>query len=1091
MESNLNEVVVQLANLLCQLKDSNNEQRNAAEEQLNNEWMAKQHVLLLAGLSKIARNHIDSQMRSHAAILLRRISLNLKGDNECLWTSLPDNARQYCQMQLLESLQVETDLYVRRKICDTISELYKITISKGLQWPELLQIVIECTESKKAEHRESAFKIISNVPTLIADYNIATLKNVFNIALSDASEQVRISALEAVVNFMLEMNQNEVQQMFDLIPFMLNVLPPLANKDGEDSLVNGIIYLIDLADSIPKCLKSVLEDVITFMTELMKNEKFEDSTRQTALELLLTISESIPSLVRKSPTFQQQVIPVVLKWMTELDEDESWYTTEDLDDDENDTNSDVAEQAMDRIARSLGGKYVLPMTFELIPLMLQSQDWKERHAALMTISAIGEGCVKVMLDELDKVLDLIIPHLNDPHPRVRHAACHAIGQMSTDFADVIQIKYHDKILNALIPVMNDQYPRVQAHSAAALVNFAEEVQKQHLAGHLDNIFQHLLILLNNPKKYVQEQAITAIATVADSAKEEFIKYYDSIMPYLINILHNANNKEYRLLRGKTMECASLIALAVGKEIFSKNAIEFINILSQTQASIKESDDPQIPYLMAAWARICKILGKDFIPYLNIVIPPLLESAKKSPEVALIDNDEEDIEKKYSEEDGWEFIGLEGQKLGIKTTFLEEKCIAVEMLVCYAQELEEGFQMYAEEVMEIVVPLLKFYFYDDIRHSAAITIPELFNSMVKSNKYTHENLLSIWHNVCKEMLDIINRELDTTFLCKIYMSLQKCIEYLGNNCMTSELLDFFTSSTISQLDEYIQRTQRRTEYRNDQDHDAEDEENLQEEEADEDALLNEISKAIHLILKTHGIAYIPYFNNLVPIVDRFMNEINDIAAIQWAFCVYADLIEFTGAASWEYQSHFLEKMVGGISSPTADIRHTAACGIGLCAKFGGEVYAPACAASLQALVAVINDPNSRNPENVLATEICISALGKICRYNNSHFNVNEVLPIWFNALPILEDIDEAEQTYEYLLELLEARNPIILTQDNLPKLVGIFTDVVTAQILSVEMTTYMINTMKGILSQCDENAKQALWNSLTPDRQKFLTDTGFL
>jgi len=36
------------------------------------------------------------------------------------------------------------------------------------------------------------------------------------------------------------------------------------------------------------------------------------------------------------------------------------------------------------------------------------------------------------------------------------------------------------------------------------------------------------------------------------------------------------------------------------------------------------------------------------------------------------------------------------------------------------------------------------------------------------------------------------------------------------------------------------------------------------------------------------------------------------------------------------------MVSGISSPTADIRHTAACGIGLCAKFGGEVYAPACA-----------------------------------------------------------------------------------------------------------------------------------------------------
>ena len=62
MDNSLNEVVVQLANLLCQLKDSNNEQRNAAEEQLNNEWMAKQPVLLLTGLSNIARNHIDNQV---------------------------------------------------------------------------------------------------------------------------------------------------------------------------------------------------------------------------------------------------------------------------------------------------------------------------------------------------------------------------------------------------------------------------------------------------------------------------------------------------------------------------------------------------------------------------------------------------------------------------------------------------------------------------------------------------------------------------------------------------------------------------------------------------------------------------------------------------------------------------------------------------------------------------------------------------------------------------------------------------------------------------------------------------------------------
>jgi hypothetical protein len=36
-----------------------------------------------------------------------------------------------------------------------------------------------------------------------------------------------------------------------------------------------------------------------------------------------------------------------------------------------------------------------------------------------------------------------------------------------------------------------------------------------------------------------------------------------------------------------------------------------------------------------------------------------------------------------------------------------------MLVCYARELKEGFSEYAEEVVKITVPLLKFYFEDGI------------------------------------------------------------------------------------------------------------------------------------------------------------------------------------------------------------------------------------------------------------------------------------------------------------------------------------------------------------------------------------------
>lgn len=55
--------------------------------------------------------------------------------------------------------------------------------------------------------------------------------------------------------------------------------------------------------------------------------------------------------------------------------------------------------------------------------------------------------------DLERVLQVVIPYLQDPNERVRHGACNAIGQMSTDFADDIQIKFHQLIVPALVRTM--------------------------------------------------------------------------------------------------------------------------------------------------------------------------------------------------------------------------------------------------------------------------------------------------------------------------------------------------------------------------------------------------------------------------------------------------------------------------------------------------------------------------------------------------------------------------------------------------------------------------------------------------------------
>lgn len=164
-----------------------------------------------------------------------------------------------------------------------------------------------------------------------------------------------------------------------------------------------------------------------------------------------------------------------------------------------------------------------------------------------------------MVGELDQILsELVVPALKDPHPRVRWAGCNAIGQMSTDFAGTMQEKYHDIILKNIIPVLDSSKPRVQSHAAAALVNFCEEAEKDILEPYLGILLQKLLQLLRSPKRFVQEQALSTIATIADSAETAFGEYYSTLMPLLFNVLREEQSKEYRLLRAKAMECATLI-----------------------------------------------------------------------------------------------------------------------------------------------------------------------------------------------------------------------------------------------------------------------------------------------------------------------------------------------------------------------------------------------------------------------------------------------------------------------------------------------------------------------------------------------------
>jgi hypothetical protein len=430
--------------------------------------------------------------------------------------------------------------------------------------------------------------------------------------------------------------------------------------------------------------------------------------------------------------------------------------------------------------------------------------------------------------------------------------------MATDFAPVFQKKYHTKVVPGLLMILEDDAnPRVQAHGGAALVNFAEDSPKNILLSYLDSILTKLFDVLtkkiyelaSHKRKLVLEQIVTTIAAVADTVEDKFEPFYEKFMPNLKYLFVNATTSDLRLLRGKTIECISLIGLAVGKEKFLGDCQDVMETLLRTQTNFDnlEDEDPQISYMISSWARMCKILGKDFEKYLPVVIGPVLKTASFKPEIAVVDEDEV---KDMSDEEDWQFVTIgDQQSFGIKTTGLEEKATACSMLVCYAKELKEGFAPYTEEVTKLMVPLFKFYFHDGVRSAAAESIPYLLEcAQIRGEQYVVE----MWTYICTDLIKAIESEPEQEVLAELMRSFARCVEFMGVRALNDEQMSATIAVLGKYLAEHFNKQEQRHEMRKDEDYDDETEDQLLDEDDFDALILSKISDVIHSMFKVRHI-----------------------------------------------------------------------------------------------------------------------------------------------------------------------------------------------------------------------------------------------
>lgn len=1018
-----------LAELVAYLASADNQLRSKAEQNLDSEWSSGNQVeMLLLYLAETASSSPDATIQAFCAVLFRRVAMKSPKD----WSNVTDRTidvisepvRQQIRSVLLAGFLSVTSKQIRHKLADAIAEVAKEDSSPPGTWNDLLPALIEATRHSDASYRESAFRVFANTPELIGKENQQAVLPVFNLGFADQDDDVCVAACTAFVAFFRELPRKTYASHAPLLPNLLNSLPRFLQNGKDFALSSILATLIDLVELAPKMFKEMFPTIIEFCAAVAKNRDLESSARMGALELLTTFSEVSPAMCKKTPSFMNTIVEVTLLMLTEvcIDDDDAaeWNNGTDVDDSDLEPEYDAARQALDRVSLKLNGMAIATPLFNYLPMLFQSEDWRQRQAALMALSSAAEGCSDVLIAEIPKILDFVLPTLQDPHARVQYAGCNALGQMSTDFSDVIQRTQGDRILPGLISKLtNKSVFRVQAHAAAALVNFSEAATKDVLEPYLDDLLTNLLGLLQSPKRYVQEQVLTTIAIIADAAETKFIKYYDTLMPLLTDVLKTDMGTENRMLKGKCIECATLIALAVGKEKFAPHSQELIHLLGNLQESAQDEDDPVKSYLEQGWSRICRVMGHEFLPYLPAVLPPLLTAAKVAQDLALLE--EEDVEEFRNNEE-WEVISISGKNIAVHMASLDNKVVALDLLRTYAVQLKGDFNPWVKNVVtDICIPALDFFMHDGVRGAAALTLAAMLRCSVYATGPDSAETAFLWRLISDKLIMVSESDPVSELLVSYYSSLVECVNVLRPDSLDGSQLQALAESINSNLLKIYGRLKNLEKEENDftEDVDVDDEEYTDEE------LLDESHALITAIFKNSKSNFLKAFDVLTPTVATFVKDeiINVKVCGLW---IVSDLLEFGGSEAIAWRDLFMNTVAESLKSAHASVRHAAFHIVGVAAQNGD--YSEFCIACLEPIFKMASVPDARADENSIATENAVAAIARICQLLGSNVpNLDVVLQQWILLLPVVQDEEAAAYAYTFLSGLIQNRHSSVMHQ----------------------------------------------------------------
>ncbi|OQR88368.1 importin, partial [Thraustotheca clavata] len=1074
----------------------------------------------LLHLLQVIRSQNSDDLRGLAAVLLRRVLLR---DEVSLWCNARQSTQHSVKNDLLAVLTHETNPSIRRKLCDTVGELASSILEEG-EWDDLLPCMFAWITSRNVAHRESALRVFEMISLFIAqsmtEYFDTTIRALFEKCLVDTEGHVALHALRALGMLILSIDELDERDRFQpLLPLILRALVNMHTQSCEEDIMESMEVIIELMEPHASFFKPIFKELVPMMAQIAQSTTASFGTRQLAMEVLVSIAENAPAACRRfhHNGFVELVFPIAFHMMLDVQEDI------DDDDSEDISNVDVGSESLQRMALAIGFKKSLGTCFRLVQQFATHPDWHYQYAALMGLTQIVEIIPSA---QLHAVVDHVFRHLQPTfHPRVLSVALDAIGQLATDHGPVFQEQYHAQTISLLLEYMNLQ-PSVlaqasfkwkchfQAHAATSLRYFVDTCHPEIMDSYLEQLLTSLFEMLGsmqaiNPTpegRSVQEHAVAAISSIAGCCGPSFARFYDKVIPPLKQLLYaclnelTASTDASTMLCGITLECISLVGLAVGPNVFGKDAPEILTVMTQMQHSTQYANDEVLrSYLLQAWARLCKTLAEAFAQYLPVVMPSLLDAAMQQAEFEM--EDDEDMMGDDEDEDV-QIAHINDKCVSIRTSILEEKATACQMLSSMVGDLKEAFFPYVEQVTQVMTPLMTDSVHTEIRSASISAMPSLVLSVSKHLYMTQADagpVVQMLEYTLGRLLNALSTEPELELQMTIMQSIKMCIQHAVDPEETNQIthkpmhgllnhmqLVQLVEGLLIVLAESFQRRAVRRARKAIEEFDEEENEEDMDNDATEAQLQFILADCIGSLAKTHQQVFFPVFQETL--MDKVLEMVQPHCLPEdrkLAVYLVDDILEHTGPAAIAHLDIFVPMLVDCVSSEYAPLRQAASYGLGLCASQGGSAFLPYVTSTVELLWNLVHSPEAYEPFFVNATDNAVSAIGRMLLAFDENLNPS-LFPQWLRLLPMRGDVEESAAVIQRLCQGVQTKHRLICGS-NVPILMSVLAEAISTQLFSEqESLLHEIQLALGSLREMvPPHVLQAVWSSMSPSQQQAL------